>query len=176
MCKNGGNVSDAAAQFADLFSVAALQPVLQTQTRSKKSDAQDRAKQFQQLKDLFIGEMMHILLAISDDWSDYSKKDLTSFFKESPVESEDPLKKDIGKNYYKNLFYKLKPKDQIKYVDYVHLSLSIVHVSQIMQSCFLKVLHNTERVTVFLFIKSNLIFICLVVLPNFLNFALITLR
>lgn len=110
MCKIIGNVKEAAKKFVDLFSPTSLQPVPQTQTRSKKVVDTEKQKQFKILKDLFIEEMKNVLMSIHEEWSEFSKNNLAQCLQfEGNLSSE-------NRAFYKNMFFHLSKDDQIKYV------------------------------------------------------------
>lgn len=110
MCKMIGNVKDAAKKFADLFSPTSLQPIPQTQTRSKKVVDTEKQKQFKILKDLFIKEMKNVLMAIREEWSEFSKNNVAQ-----SLQFEDNLSSE-KMAFYKNMFFHLSKDDQIQYV------------------------------------------------------------
>ncbi|KAH9403752.1 Integrator complex subunit 10 [Tyrophagus putrescentiae] len=108
MCKMIGNVKDAARKFVDLFSPTSLQPIPQTQTRSKKVvDTEKKQKQFKILKDLFVKEMKNVLMAIHEEWSEFSKNNLSQYLHFDADLSAESMA------FYKNMFFYLSKDDQI---------------------------------------------------------------
>ena len=151
MCKTEGNIVDAARQFTYLFTPSALTMNVQHyQTantnvaggvpKQTKKQHEQRQRQFEQLKWLFIREMISILYSIGEKWCELIKYDqklgqklITILEKieeqqhHSSVKGNHHLlfhhnqqqqvipKSNLEIHFYKNLFHSFKKDQQIKY-------------------------------------------------------------
>lgn len=133
-----GNVKDAARKFVDLFSPTSLQPIPQTQTRSKKVvDTEKKQKQFKILKDLFVKEMKNVLMAIHEEWSEFSKNNLSQYLHFDADLSAESMA------FYKNMFFYLSKDDQIQYVCIVFEITSLLTITFL--QCPHKIFHFFRR-------------------------------
>ena len=98
MCKSEGNIVDAIQVFNDLFSAAKFE-------QPGKKDKKD----YEELKKLFLSEMKNILFSIKNEWKFcVDSKEFEEIFPE--------LESPSLNSFYKELFNKLKPEIQIKFV------------------------------------------------------------